>query len=367
MKIATIVNTFPPYWSGTGLAALHLARAMGQRGHEIHIFTPKPAQPADFSTEPFHLHYQKTIFRIGMAPLTPGLFALNGFDLFHLHFPYYFGAEMTALTALLQKKQLFITYHNDVTKPGLSGYITNIHSQTIAPVLLQSAVCVFAMSREFYTQSNILSHLPPEKIKIIPQGIDTERFTATVPPPDAQKPYILFVRALDAAHHHSGLDVLLNALPAIDTSLHLYIVGEGELRSNYENLAHQNGLDGRTHFLGAIPNSDLPGWYSGATAFVLPSTTTENASLVLLEAMACGTPVIASAIGGTPELVQDGITGLLVPPRDASALAKALESIIKNPAWGKNMGHTAAKWTRETRSWKTVAAQVEEIFQKNKK
>ena len=100
-------------------------------------------------------------------------------------------------------------------------------------------------------------------------------------------------------------------------------------------MAESLGLAEAVHFLGQ--RQDVPDLLNAMDIFVLPSYS-EGVSLALLEAMAAGLPVIATAVGGLPEVVEDGVTGLLIPPRDAEALAGALERLLADPAWARKLG-----------------------------
>lgn len=125
--------------------------------------------------------------------------------------------------------------------------------------------------------------------------------------------------------HHLAIDAL-SELPAA----HLAIVGDGEERDSLRRHAAQRGVSARVTFAGAVPNADLARWYSAADALILASSR-EGWANVLLESMACGTPVVATRIWGTPEVVQSREAGLLVDTRDGPAFAAALRELLANP------------------------------------
>lgn len=364
MRVAHVVNTLPPYWSGTGLVALNLAQAIARRGHEIHIFTPLTADNRKVHYEQISVHKQQSIFRIGWAPLTPGILSIRQFDLIHLHFPYYFGAELVLLNSVLRKIPYVITYHNDVFKPGLAGKLVQYHTKHIAPLILRKAARICVMSRRFSEISVSLKNFAEsDKVQIIPQGVDVRRFSpdaGTIGDNDGEM-YILFVRMLDQAHHHSGLSYLLQAMKEIK-GVRLLVVGDGPLRESYEELASSLGVFPRVRFLGAVDNQDLPAIYSAARAFILPSEETENAGLVIMEAMACSVPIVATDVGGTSGIVRTGVDGILVPPRNAHALAQAINSLLSNPDMAQQMGIAGREYVVESSSWDRVAGQYEEVY-----
>ena len=124
-------------------------------------------------------------------------------------------------------------------------------------------------------------------------------------------------------------------------------------------LAVSLGLASKVHFLGS--RRDVPDLLNAMDIFVLPSYS-EGVSLALLEAMAAGLPVIATAVGGLPEVVEDGATGLLIPPRDAAALARALTRLLADPAWAKTLGDQARLHVREHFSLERLGLEINEIY-----
>ena len=111
--------------------------------------------------------------------------------------------------------------------------------------------------------------------------------------------------------------------------MNLAIIGEGELRIHLENLASQLGVAGRVRFVGLLPQSALPYWYCAADATVLCSSR-EGWANVLLESMACGTPVVATALWGTPEIVQNEIAGRLMFERSPASLVQCVGDLFLN-------------------------------------
>lgn len=131
-----------------------------------------------------------------------------------------------------------------------------------------------------------------------------------------------------------GIQVLLDALsqlPPRFLAVRLQIAGEGPHRAALERQARELGLAGRVEFLGHVPRETLQHRFESLSVQVVPSLWAEPYGLVTVEAMARGTPVVATAVGATPELIEDGRTGYLVPPNDASALAGALTRALEDP------------------------------------
>jgi phosphatidylinositol alpha-1,6-mannosyltransferase len=188
----------------------------------------------------------------------------------------------------------------------------------------------------------------PGKVQRLPWGLDPEfeaRVAATAPlspPPEFPRTgrIILTVGRWDPAERYKGADTLIAALPRVlkavpDASL--VLVGDGDDRPRLEHLARDLGVWEHAHFLYGLTPDQLFAFYSNCDVFALPSRG-EGFGLVFLEAMACGKPVIGGAHGGIPDIVEDGVTGLLVPHGDVERLAEALESLVKNPSRAKEMG-----------------------------
>ena len=216
------------------------------------------------------------------------------------------------------------------------------------------------------------------KIAVIPPGVDTGKFYPI--PPDEAKEFIgvppcgrmiLFVGRIEPL---KGLDVLLESIAqmrARDVSEEyrfcLVVIG-GEADRNdmsaemnrIQALREQSGLQDLVAFLGKRSQDTLPYYYSAAEVVVVPSHY-ESFGMVALEAMACGTPVVASQVGGLAYLVQDGQTGYTVPVDDPAALADRLLSLLSNPGLRQRMGETAVETARGY-AWQRIANKVIAVY-----
>jgi glycosyltransferase involved in cell wall biosynthesis len=133
---------------------------------------------------------------------------------------------------------------------------------------------------------------------------------------------------------------------------HCQIVGGGDLHAALENAIHQYGLEGHVELLGARTQTEVSRFLQAANCYVQPSIVTssgkmEGIPVALMEAMASGIPVVATAISGVPELVRPGETGWLVPPENADALAGALTDIYQNPAEASHRAELGQRWVLE--------------------
>jgi|SRR5665213_2775925 len=193
-----------------------------------------------------------------------------------------------------------------------------------------------------------MQHILPGKVQRLPWGLDPEfeaRLSAPLPlslPSDypITGRIILTVGRWDSSEKYKGADTLINILPRVlqttpDASL--VLVGDGNDRPRLEQLAHDLGVSEHAHFLHGLTPEQLFACYANCNIFALPSKG-EGFGLVFLEAMAHAKPVIGGAHGGIPDIVEDGVTGLLVPHGDVVQLAKALEVLLSNPDRAQEMG-----------------------------
>jgi sugar transferase (PEP-CTERM/EpsH1 system associated) len=195
-------------------------------------------------------------------------------------------------------------------------------------------------------QRTISAGVPVERTCVIHNGVDVSRFSYSGP--DAAGPAMLVARLSpekDVATLLHAVRHLANNLEPGSPALRLEIVGDGSDRPSLETLAHNLGLGDRVRFLGQ--RSDIAAILPRASMFVLPSLT-EGISLTLLEAMARGLPVVATRVGGNPEVVVDGVTGFLVPPRDPVALAAAMARIRQRPVLAADMGLQGRRRVEQT-------------------
>jgi glycosyltransferase involved in cell wall biosynthesis len=189
-------------------------------------------------------------------------------------------------------------------------------------------VCVSAAVRD---RARRTAGLPADRLAVIPNGVEV--------PPDPPPPRPFRRRVLTVAHlrPQKGIDDLARALPAVLAVVPeaaFTVVGRGDA-DGYRRLARSLGADSAICFPG---ETDAVGpYYTDADLFVLPSRW-EGCPNVVLEAMAAGLPVVATAVGGTPELVADGATGFLVPPRSPAALADRILALLRDPARAHAMG-----------------------------
>lgn len=375
LRIAHVTATFPPYRGGTGNVCYYNARELARRGHAVHVFTAALDGAAGQETiEGFQVRRLRPLVRVGNAPLLPQLAtALQGFDVIHLHYPFY-GGEITTLAAKLRHIPLVITYHQDVFQSGLVGLMAGLLTRTAGRWTMRASERLLFTSAD-YGQASYVRPMLAGREKIIgelPNGVDVTAFAPGPAPQRLRAQYglndesqvALLVAALDQAHYFKGVDDFLHALSRLPVHVHGVIVGDGDLAPTYRAQAQALGMGGRIHFAGRVSDSELAEHYRLADVTALPSTTMGEAfGLVLVESLACATPVIASNLPGVRTVVAEGVDGFLTPPGDAARLAERLETMLAMPASQRTaMGQAGRCKVEERYAWEQIGARLEGIY-----
>lgn len=183
---------------------------------------------------------------------------------------------------------------------------------------------------------------PGARVRLVPQGIEGPEEDAPMPGP----PFVGMLARLDPVKGHGVLIEAAQILKASFPALRARCAGEGQLLERLRWQLKPQGVDDVVSFLGRVPDKWI--FMSGCRLGVVPSTGSEAVSRAALEWMAAGRPVVASRVGGLPDLVEDGVTGVLVPPGDAPALAAALKSLLDDPDRAEAMGRKARERWEET-------------------
>jgi len=204
-------------------------------------------------------------------------------------------------------------------------------------------------------------------IRKIPMGINIQEYEGIKPFKNSELKTVLFVGRLIALKGISNLIKAIKIVQSKNCHVELIIIGEGPKRFELEKLANELSISSNTHFYGNINREKLYQSYKSADVLVLPSTIvdgqTEGLGVVLLEAMASGTPVIGSNTGGIPDIIEDGVNGLLVTPGDPQALADAIIRILENPDLADRFRKAGLETVRERFSWDVITDQFVEVYQ----
>ncbi len=204
-----------------------------------------------------------------------------------------------------------------------------------------------------------------DKIHIIPNGIDLSRFK-NLDRTESRKMLGLrdefVVIAVARLEKVKGLKYLIKAISEIkNPQIQLVLIGQGSERSNLEKYTQELSITERVRFIGEVNNQEVPKYLKAADCFCLPSLK-EGFGIVILEAMAVGVPVIASQVGGIPDIVQNEKNGLLVPAKASYAISKAILELQKTPTLTQTLTQNALQ-TLKNYNWDTITEQLYQLYQ----
>ena len=199
-----------------------------------------------------------------------------------------------------------------------------------------------------------------ERVHVIPPGVNSALFSGPFedPFPSIGRPRVVFVGRLAP---QKGVRTLVEAARLIRTlGAQVLLVGDGPQRATLEREVRRLGVDDEVHFFGFAPHERVPAVLSHADLLVLPSLY-EELGTILLEAMWMGVPIVASRTGGIPGIIDDGVNGLLVPPGDSEALARAIDRVLSSPDLARRLGEAARA---KDYDWEVLAERVLEAYRR---
>lgn len=390
MKIGYFISHFPypelvddPRYlkkyahGGTEIAAYNLACEMLSRGHKVEIFTTSKDQKEEIEYYPnMRIHRFPTNLKISSANISYKLWTgpfKADVDIVHAHYnlPY---SDYSALKFSREKNvPLVVTYHADAQESGgnmLRNLATFLYNRILLPRVLDHANIIIATTPRFVEESKFLRSYK-KKIKIIPNGINIQEYDLDLSQKECRirlklpedKLIILFFGNLV---RYKGPDILLKAFAQVRKKYSktlLFYAGRGDMESELKRKVSEMKLEDSVCFSGYVPEELKPLYYKAADIFCLPSRTLAEAfGIVNLEAMASGLPIIASKLGGIPDVVQDEETGLLVTPGSVDRLKDAIIKLIENKDLRYKLGKKGRKKVQRY-SWENIARETERIYE----
>ena len=387
MRVALLTREYPPeVYGGAGVHVEYLARSLRPLiDVTVQCFGADRDEPGVVAHQsPTTLAGANAALQtmgvdLAMAAAVGPGDGRRGADLVHSHTWY---ANLAGhVASLLHGVPHVVTVHSlEPLRPWKAeqlggGYALSSWCERVA---IESAARVVAVSAGM--RDDVLAAYPvvdPERVRVIHNGIDPADYTPAQRPHDAatlalldrlgvdpSRPAVLFVGRIT---RQKGVPVLLRAAASLPPDVQLVLLAGAadtpELAA--EVVALVGGLravrTGVVWVQEMLPRPDVARVLGASSVFVCPSVY-EPLGIVNLEAMACGIPVVASAVGGIPEVVDDGMTGLLVPPDDPAALAEALGRVLADPAAARAMGTAGRRRAVEYFSWSAVAEQTAALY-----
>ena len=378
MNIAIFASAFYPHFGGVEEVSRNLALEYKQRGHEVVVLTSQypaslPACERVQGIEVRRFAWEMPNSSLGgmtrFARCYPvdmvsviRLLREKNIDLIHVHCLsangfYALGA------ALLTGLPLVVTTHGERTMDAGKLYQKSVIANWTFKRLMARAAYVTACSEQTLNDARqFIGSSLAGKSQPIYSGFSLDEFDAGQAAYPHPCPYLL---ALGRIVPQKGFDVLIDAYARLSARMadapDLLIAGEGPERDILQKRVGDLGLTDRVHLIGFADRPTAVSLFRGCEMFILPSRH-EPQGIVNLEAMACAKPVIASRVGGVPEIVLDGVTGLLVPGEDPAALAQALEGLLADPQKAKALGDAGRARVVAEFTWPRIADQYFEIY-----
>jgi len=301
---------------------------------------------------------------------TARLLDQSSFDIVAAHFALYTAPVLD----LVQDLPLIIHFHGPWARESEvegDGRLQSWLKFNVERMVYRRGTRFIVLSNAFREILNTEYDVPMERIDVIPGGVDLQRFDVNVTQDEARMrlgwpsdvPIVLTVRRLA---ERMGLDHLIDAFVQVHQHLpeaRLYLAGHGPLANTLRVRAKAAGLDDAIHFLGFVPDEDLPYAYAGATLSVVPTKSLEGFGLITVESLASGTPVLVTPVGGLPEVVE-GLSSSLVFPDEtpttmATQLVNALTGAIKLPS-----SATCRAYARRHHDWNAVGQRVRASYER---
>ncbi len=399
MRILLLTNEYPPnIYGGAGVHVEHLCRELvGLKAwrHHLHVqffgdpeiapaagATPVPGAGSNLKI----LRHPKLLDALYRNLLMTG--GAEAADVIHCHTWYTYLAGL--LLKPILKAPLVITAHSlEPHRPWKRDQLGAGYHATcwLERTAFQQADRIIAVSSAMKEDIMALYGLDPQRVSVIYNGIDPNRFHPVECPEipeaygiDPSRPYVLFVGRVT---HQKGILHLLDALVMLDTGMQIVLcAGAPDTPKIADEMTRRvktarQRTDNKIVWIDEmVPEDRLAALYSHAAVFVCPSIY-EPFGIINLEAMACATPVVAAAVGGIPEVVKHGETGLLVPfepagardasPRDpqryAGDLARAINLLMAAPQKRTTMGYNAKKRVEQQFTWRRIAEQTLEVYE----
>lgn len=337
------------------------ARALRGLGHDVRIFGPASSPLTDGERplgRTISVSLGGTESGLGVDPRAfaeVGRMLREGFDIVHVHEPF---TPLVPWIVLLRSRAPVVGTFHVYREDGHRLYATFAWALEPLARRLRARIAVSDAARR-----TVASHFPGE-YEIVPNGIEVERFREPRPRPSIfarDRRHVLYVGRLEP---RKGVDTLIRAMRDVQRhapDVTLLVAGDGPNRAALEQLARDTGVAAR--FAGRLADDDLPAYFQAADIVCSPALGGESFGIVLLEAMACGKPIVASRIDGYVELLGAAGSALLVPPGDEAALASEVLALINNDERRREMARRGAEDVRRY-NWDGVARRIIEIYRR---
>jgi glycosyltransferase involved in cell wall biosynthesis len=347
-------------WGGQEIRILTEARGLIRRGHQVELACPAEARiftEAPAYGVPVHaLPIGRKKLRCLLA--MRGFLRQHRFDVVNTHSSTDSWLAALACRTLPEAPSIVRTRH--LSTPVNHGWTTRwLYEHGCAHVVVTGE----ALKRQLVNDNGFTA----EHMTSVPTGIDTARFCRrerlAVRAALGLPATAVYVGILATLRDWKGHSVLFEALASLlpgRPDLRLLVIGDGPYRDRLDSKAAALGVSSRIDFVGHRTDAEV--WLAALDVFALPSWGDEGVSQALMQAMACALPIVTTPVGSLTEVIHDGATGLLVPPRDAGALAAAIGRLLDEPALAARLGQAARQLAEERCGEALMLDRMEAIF-----
>ncbi len=371
MKILITTPYYYPYVGGMENYVRAIADGLHREGVEVVVACGDHVAKVTRETLDGYTVYRLPIWKtFSNTPVNPGWFGMlrriiqeEQPEIINTHLPVPSMADVTIWAA--GRTPVVVTYHAaTLQKPGSLLMKLATAAYTLAQrITFAKATAIIAVSPYVKTA---LGRRLAAKTHVVCNAVAATAISPSIP---AGKQGLVFVNNLFTSHAWKGLDLILESLALYrqryGTAPTLTIVGDGDDRPRYEQKTRDLGLSQTVVFAGRRTGLDRDRLIAGAAGMILYPTTANDAfPTVMLEAWSQGTPVIVSAIGPMPSLVDDGITGLVTAPHDPAALATSIHRLLSDPAAAAAMGHAGHQLVKDHYTWDIQVANTRRLLEK---
>lgn len=359
-KVLHVAPFYPPHLGGLENHVEVLSRRQAAQGLDVTVLTSN----GDGTLPDDGVHGRRVVrlpsLRTDGDSLPLGLLrGMSGpagsIDVIHFHGHHFYSTTVGALHRRLEGTPSVMTFHGDYRKGSpLGRAIKRFRDATQGPFILRSMDRIIALTA--HDRDHLVgTGAPPGNVTIIPNGVDLEAFRPL--PEEEQNGFLEHAGLPEGARlvlfvgrhtEQKGLQYLVRAVPDLVRQVpdaHVFLAGAGSGMDEVRSMVRSLGVEGHVTVNGHLGSRHLVAAYNLAEVVAVPSLW-EGMPLVILEAAACGTPVVATSVSGIPEFVEEGRTGHLVPPRDPAALAEALASLLSSDGLARKEGERALEKAR---------------------
>jgi glycosyltransferase involved in cell wall biosynthesis len=377
MRILHISPYYYPSVGGVERFCEEIANRTYRLGNEVHVLTQTvDGQQDEEEIRGIKIHRIKPVMQYSKALITPNIrekIRDISPDIVHIQGP---APGMVDFIRKDNKTKILMTCHNDLSLDHSLAYkiLSAAYRTIVFRKIIQKIDKLIILSEAFRSQSRfskVIASVPEYKLTIIPNGVDVEQFSLGNNSKNEYKDYLsvnsrffaIFVGSMEPLHAYKGVEYLLHAISKTrDLDITFGVIGEGQLKQKYMKIARSLGILDRVSFPGKIDDKMLVSYYRAADLFILPSLSVEVMPTVMLEAMACGTPIIAARTPGPTAMITEGYNGYLVNTADSEDLAKTIKKAVFNQTKLREMQINARIEAEEKYSWKVILEQYIRLY-----